>query len=188
MATTGTTSEPEVEEAVIEEVAAVVVAREAEAAGAAAVETCAFAAASALMRTADVWMQNESLEVEAISPATEVAVSLVAVAAPAVAISPVAVAIAAAAAAAKWRGKERRLRQARLQTFLERPAQLVEMAGGSCVHACMCMTTRTRACVRACTHAGSGMSALRRGEHMAARLLEDSASRRPHSARIDTVV
>ena len=38
------------------------------------------------------------------------------------------------------------------------------------------------------THAGSGMSALRRGDETMARLLEDSARRRPHSARVDAEV
>ena len=41
---------------------------------------------------------------------------------------------------------------------------------------------------RAFTHAGSGMSALRRGDETMARLLEDSAKRRPHSARVDAEV
>ena len=36
--------------------------------------------------------------------------------------------------------------------------------------------------------AGSGMSALRRGDQTMARLLEDSAKRRPHSARVDAEV
>ena len=36
--------------------------------------------------------------------------------------------------------------------------------------------------------AGSGMSALRRGDQKMARLLEDSAKRRPHSARVDAEV
>ena len=57
---------------------------------------------------------------------------------------------------------------------------------------CMCMRI-TCAYVRVCMGAhlrpaGSGMSALRRGDQTMARLLEDSAKRRPLSARVDAEV
>ena len=60
------------------------------------------------------------------------------------------------------------------------------------MHMCMCMRI-TCACVRVCMGAhlrpaGSGMSALRRGDQTMARLLEDSAKRRPLSARVDAEV
>ena len=174
---TWATSQTEVEEAAIEEAMATVAAREAEAAGAAA----AVEARAIGSEEANAWVKNASV--------TAVATAVLPV--PMVAIPAVTVAIVAAAAAAKWRRRERRLRQAQLQIFLERSTSLSIRAGGSCARAHWVhipARVRVRVHGRAFTHAGSGMSALRRGDETMARLLEDSARRRPHSARVDAEV
>ena len=175
---TWATSQTEVEEAAIEEAMATVTAREAEAAGAAA----AVEVRAAWSEEANAWVKNES-----VSP-----VSAAVLPVPMVAVPTVTTAAAVAAAAAKWRRRERRLRQAQLQIFLERSATLSKRADGSCarahwVHIPACVRVQPCAWARI-THAGSGMSALRRGDETMARLLEDSAKRRPHSARVDAEV
>ena len=169
---TWATSQTEVEEAAIEEAIATVAAREAEAAGAAA----AVEVLPIWSEEANAWVKNESVSADLPVP---------------IAIPAVTLAIVAAAAAATWRRRERRLRQAQLQIFLERSTSLSIRAGGSCARAHWVHIpprVRVRVHGRAFTHAGSGMSALRRGDETMARLLADSVNRRPHSARVDAEV
>ena len=168
---TWATSHTEVEEAAIEEAMATVAAREAEAAPAVDVRAI-------WSENANAWVQNESA-----SAAAAAALPL-----PTEAIPAVTVAAVAATAATKWRRRERHLRQAQLQLYLDR-RQLVKKGGwlmcpralGAYSCTCTCMDAYLRP-------AGSGMSALRRGDQTMARLLEDSAKRRPHGARVDAEV